>query len=149
MAKKKEKDVLGLSIVAAAPKPGTELVPFGGRKLTREERRITDELHKQVLVLEGTAQKTAFSQAKITEIHMHGAVMFEETVAFIASVKEESRGTDYQTYVDQFSRRQIESLARHLLGVTEVGAMAISYEVNRSLYPPPEQRGFLQRLFGE
>ena len=35
-----------------------------------------------------------------------------------------------------------------MLGTIEVGATNIGYEINRSLYSSPEERGFLARLLG-
>lgn len=147
---RKDENVLGLAPLSPVPSLSTDLVPFNpSRALTRDERRITEEWRKQTLVIEGTTAKTILGQTEIAELHKHGACVFDDSVSYIVGIKEEARGKEHQVYVDEFTTRQIQSLARHLLGAIEVGATNIGFEINRSLYPPPEKRGFFERLFGE
>jgi len=148
---KRNESVLGLAPLAPPTGLSTNghLAPFSpGRALTKDQRRILEEWHKETLVIDTTAAKTVFGMSKIAEIHQHASIKFDETVDYILAVKEEEHSREHQQYVDEFSTRQIQLLAKHLLGAIEVGGTNIGIEIHRSLYllSEPEQRSFWQRL---
>jgi len=110
------------------------------------------------LAIDIISTKARFGASKIGEIHQHASLTFDETTSFIVEIKDRSgRSQQHQAYADQFSERQIQLLAQHLLGVVDVSATGIGVEIHRPPYPPPEpepplepkrRAGFLQRLLG-
>lgn len=129
----------------------------GGYVIQKREKEIIDLSAEQSTVMKHT---TALAQQGITlvgSIQQHGSQVFDETSAFIIDVKQQpNRDAEHQSYIDQFSERQIQMLAQQVLGIMEVGAVGIGMEVHRSLYPeypkrdqqPDEKKGFFKRVFG-
>jgi hypothetical protein len=119
--------------------------------LTHEEQRIVDEWLKQHLVIDATAAKSCFGVSKIAELHQHSATQFDETMSYIAAIKEADHSPVAQPYIDEFTDRQFQLLGRHVLGATDVGATNIGNEIHLSLHlapEPPEPPGLLKRIFG-
>jgi len=153
MARKKDDNVLALTPLASNSSAATNtgLVPRNSfRALTRDEERLIEEDRKQQLAIEIRAAKGRLGMSKIAEVHKHAELTFDEAAGFIVEIKDRpGRSPQLQAYVEQFSERQIQLLAQHLLGVVDVSATGIGMEVHRDPYPPPERRaGFLERLFG-
>src|SRR5436190_17340345 len=113
---KKQENLLGLPSVSQFPgTTSNSLVPFtSGGPLTKDDQRMMAEFRKELAVIEATAFKTEFGMGKIGEIHEHAATEFDSTVGFILAVKDEPRGKEHQLYVDEFTARQIQMLARHI-----------------------------------
>ncbi len=145
----KTESVLGI-VPFDQPKPlHTELAPYTlMHPVTREEKRITEEFHKQTLVMEGTAEKTIFGQGEIGDIHESAQFVFAESVSSIFEIRLEAQGTEYQAYVDEFTKLTAQSLAKCLYGSVTVGSAAIGAEISRSLYPSPEPMSLRKWLFG-
>lgn len=80
-------------------------------------------------------------------MYQHAASVFDATACNVLSVQKGARGTERQAYVEEFTTRQIQSVGRVMLGAIQVAATNIGYEINRSLYPPPEPLGLLERIF--
>lgn len=152
MAKKatKEESVLGFAAIEAPPRLSSELVPFGqsNRALTRDQKRVTEEFGRQELIIEATGAKTAFGQDEIGEITQNGGFVFTDTVSYLFELKDEAHGKEYQPYVDEFTKVQVRTLAKHLMGTIEVGAVNIGAVINQSLDLPPEKPSLWKRLFG-
>lgn len=153
MAKKNE-SVLGLVPLSQPSNFGSHsgLVPHKSvRTMTQDDQRVLDELYKEALVMDGIRTKSLFAMDQIAEIEKHGIATFKETVGYILAIKDEACSKEQQAYIDEFCVRGIHALARHMLGVMEVGATNIGIEVHRSLYPIPEPTkpvSLLERLFG-
>jgi hypothetical protein len=141
--------VLGIVPVSHPQPLRTELTPYVlEHPVTHDEKRITEEFRKQTLVIEGEGEKTVFGQDIIGEIHDNAQEIFVSTIKSIFEAKQEAKGTEYQSYVDEFTTLNAKSLAKHLYGSVEVGAAEIGIEISRSLYPPPEPLSLWKRLFG-
>ncbi len=155
--KTKESDFFGLSTTTTAfglSTNGMSFLTSPGRDLSRDEQHICEEWNKQMMVIDAQADKTAFATTKIGEVHRHGALTFSTTLEYVLALKEEAEGEEYQLYMAEFSKRQLQMLGRHMLGAVEVGSSHIGGEIHRSLYPPPEPppppepRSLWKRLFG-
>jgi len=151
---KKGESVLGLVPISSAGSGNGQLslAPIGAnRAITKDEARAIDEFHKEMLVIDAQAAKTAFGMTKIGQLHQHGADIFDKTTEYILGIKDRPRGREHQLYVEEFSHHQIQLLAKHTMGAIEVGSGAIAVEIARSLYPipePPEPRSLWKKLFG-
>jgi hypothetical protein len=119
-----------------------------GHAITREEQRVIDLFQKEKMIIEATTAIAAIGIRSIGEIHQHASQTFDETVGFILEVKAQPREREHQLYVEEFSKHQIQMLARHLYGAVEVASTNIGMEMHRSFYLPPEQPGFWGRLLG-
>src|SRR5580765_5760112 len=115
------------------------------RAITRRERQILDTFHEEVLVIDATEAKAEFGMYKIDQMQERASDLFGDTVSYLLQNKEEARGTDAEVYVSEFTLRQIQMYARHILGTLEVAGTRIGEEVHRPLSLPPEQKGFLAR----
>ena len=141
--------VLGIVPVDQPQPLHTELIPYVlEHPVTRDEKWITEQFHTQTLVIEAEGEKTIFAQVEIGEIHVHAQSVFADSVTSMFETKQEAQGTEYLPYIDEFTKLNAQSLAKHLYGSFEVGAAAIGVEISRSLYPPPEPTGFWKRLLG-
>ena len=122
-----------------------------GAELPALERKVIDELSKQRLVIEAQREKTEFAMTQIGDLHEHGSHVFNRTTTYIMEVKQQTRGKEHQSVIDEFTARQISTFGRQMLGAMEVGGTKIGEEVFRPLYPtadPPEPKGFWKRLLG-
>lgn len=151
---RKEGSVFGLAVVPPpfVPAPvDMGLSTTMGRHLTHNEQRAVAEWHLEMLVIEAQAAKTEFAVSKIGEINQHASSVFEMSVAYVFSLKEQAHGQPYQAYSDEFSTRLLAAMGRHMLGAVEVGGTIIGKEVHRALYPepePPEPRSLWRRVIG-
>src|SRR5438477_6472938 len=118
------------------------------RDITREEARTIAEFHKEELIIDLTAEKGKLGMRKIAEVQECASDLFAPTVAYMLQNKEDMRGTEAYPYVEEFTLRQIQMTAKHLLGSLDVVDTNIAMIVHESLNLPPEQRGFWQRLLG-
>lgn len=152
----KESDVFGLSNASTAYGLSIFDQAFPAtpaRSLSKDEQRVCDEWNKQMLVIDSQTDKTTFGTTKIGEIHRHGTLTFHESVAYVLDLKSEAANKEHQNYMDEFTKRQLQMLGRHVLGAIEVGSSHIGAEIHRPLYPEPEPetpepRSLWQRLFG-
>ncbi len=143
---KKSVSVLGLPPVQAANSLGLEPYSSSRRAITRDEKRVIEAYHKDQLVTDLTGEKGKFGMRKMSEVQQCASELFGETVLFMLDTKNDVRGTEAQPYVEEFTLRQIQMYARHMLGTLEVVDTNIAIEVHRSLNLPPEQLGFWQKL---
>jgi hypothetical protein len=103
-----------------------------------------------VLVIDVTEAKAEFGMYKIGQMQERASDLFGDTVSFMLQNKEEARGTEAEPYVAEFTLRQIQMYARHMLGTLEVAGTRIGEEVHRSLSLPPEEpKGFWARMIGK
>jgi hypothetical protein len=147
---KAEEGVLGLAPITQIPTPASgSLLPFATEQPpSREEKRVFEQLALERVVIDATAEKTLLGMDKIADLHEHGAVVFDETVAAILTLKQQTRDREHQQYVDEFTKHQIQLFAQHEMGAIQVGSTNIARVIDRPMYPAPEERGFFQRLFG-
>lgn len=145
---KKTVSVLGLAPVQPTSS-SLGLVPYSPsrREVTREESRVIEAYHREELVIDLTAEKGKLGMRKLGEVQETASELFGDTVSFMLDVKNEAKGTEAQPYVDEFTLRQIQMYARHMLGTLEIVGTNIGLEVHRSLNLPPEELGFWQKLF--
>jgi hypothetical protein len=152
MAKKQE-SILGLVPLAQGPNFGDSghIVTLGAtRASNRDEQWVLDEYQKQALIMVGVEAKAVHAMKLIAEIHKEGVVTFEEAAGYIQAIQASQRGKEHQAYLDEFSKRAIQLMGRHLLATAEVAATNIGVEVHRTLYPPPlrETPSMWKRIFG-
>lgn len=146
----KGEDVLGLTSIDLPHPLQTGIVPFGqpNRALTREEKRISEECEREMLIIEGQREKTKFGTTAIGDIRDHSSFVFQDTVVAIAERQREMRGHEFEAYLVEFNRLNVQGCARNLLGAAEVGATNIGAMIFLSLDLPPEQLSLWKRLFG-
>lgn len=145
-ANKKYVSVLGLAPMQAPNSLG--LTPYSPlrRDITREEMRAIEEFHREELIIDLTAEKGKLGMRKIAEVHECASDLFAPTVAYMLQNKEDMRGTEAYPYVEEFTLRQVQMYAKHLLGTLDMVDTNIAMLVHESLNLPPEQQGFWQRL---
>ncbi|MCC6457995.1 MAG: hypothetical protein IT328_23775 [Caldilineaceae bacterium] len=123
-----------------------------GQQLSRREQKVIDEMRLQQFVIEAESTVAEFAISQFAELHVHGAVTFNDVLAEVIEIKQQQRTEDAQRYVNEFTTRQLSIFGREMLGALEVATTSIAYEVHRPLYPEPEppeaKKGFFQRLFG-
>lgn len=117
--------------------------------ITKRERQILDSFHEEVAVIDATEAKAEIGMYKIGQMQERASDLFSDTVGFLLQNKEAARGTEAELYVAEFTQRQVQMYARHMLGTLEVGGTRIGEEVHRSLYLPPEQKGFWAQKLGK
>jgi hypothetical protein len=156
---KKNVSVLGLAPIQPQS-PGNSVLGLGSlapinppqypanRAITKRERQIIDTFHEEVLVIDATEAKAEFGMYKLGQMHQRASDLFVDTVSFMLQNKEETRGTEVEPYVAEFTLRQIQMYASHILGTLEVAGTRIGEEVHRSLHLPSEQKGFWARVLG-
>lgn len=151
----KQGSLFGLAPIATKHESSasTQLAPYQpGRKLSRPEEKVVQELRVQRLVMEAQTVKTTFAMAQIGEIHEYANATFDYTLGEVFEVKErQPRSQEHQAYIDEFTTRQLSMFGRELLGAIDVGATNIAIEIHRALYPepdPPQRRSLWQMLFG-
>ncbi len=144
-----KESALGL-VATNLPRPlSTEVASRGfGRPITRDEKRITEEFHKQVLVIQAVAEKTTFGQAALGDVHEHGQGVFAKGVRTIFAIKKKTESAECESYLEEFSRVTVQSLGQSLIRTYGTSAAAIETEIARPLYPPPEEKSLFRRLFG-
>ena len=143
---KKNESVLGLPPIQS----GLGFVPLAPERqpANREEERVLEAYHRQRLIIDLTAEKGEYGMFKLGEVQECATTLFGSTVSTIQAEKEQFRGTEAQPYVEEFTLRQIQMYAHHMLGSLDIVDTNIGTEIHRSLDLPPEKRGFLARLFG-
>jgi hypothetical protein len=155
---KKNVSVLGLTPMQPQSTSSLGLAPLGpinppqypaNRAITKRERQILDTFHEEVLVIDATEAKAEFGMYKISQMQERASDLFGDTVSFMLQNKEEVKGTEAEPYVAEFTLRQIQMYARHMLGTLEVAGTRIGEEVHRSLSLPPEVKGFWARVLGK
>lgn len=120
------------------------------RAITKREKRIIDTFHEEDLIIDLTAVKAKFGIQKLAEVQEYASNEFGSTLRGMSRNKEDLQGTDMCDYMDEFTERQIQMLARHMLGSAEIAGVRIGEEIHRSLYLPPEEAegGFWGKLLG-
>ena len=149
---KEDQNVLGLP--AVTPDFGFSIAgstfPIGGdHSFNTDRRRIQKEMGTQLVAIDAYTVKAVVGTERMAEMQVHASVKFQETCTALEHVKQQSLGTEYQAYVDEFNRRLVAVSAQQLLGSVKVGGAAIAREIARSPYPPepePERRTRLGRL---
>ncbi len=138
--------VLGLAPLAAVDPPRYS----ANRALSKRDRQLLDTFNEEVLVIDATEAKAEFGMYKIGQMQSRASDLFTDTVTSVLQNKEEVRGTEAEAYVAEFTVRQVQLYARHMLGTLGVAGTRIGEEVHRSLSLPPEEgKGFWARLLGD
>ena len=127
---------LGLISIKAPHESHMELMQ-SNHAPSHEERRITGELGRQILIIEGQREKTIFGSSAIGDIHAHGSYVFQDTVTSIIEKHREIRGEDFEPYIREFNRVNIESCAKDLLAAAGTGSENIGSVIDKSLDLPP------------
>lgn len=115
------------------------------RASSREQKRIREEFGRQTLIIEGQMQKTEFGQSAIGSIHAHGYGVYQDAVAGINARRQEVRGEDFDPFLEEFYRLNLQACGNHLLSAAKVGAANIGGTIYDSLDLPSEPR---KGLFG-
>jgi hypothetical protein len=89
------------------------------RAITKRERQILDTFHEEVLVIDATEAKAEFGMYKIGQLQERASDLFGDTVSSMFQNKEAAKGTEAEPYVAEFTMRQIQMYARHMLGTLE------------------------------
>ena len=117
--------------------------------ITKRERQILENVHGELLMIGAIEAKAEFGMYQIGQMQKRASDLFGNTVSFMVQNREQARGTVAEPYVAEFTMRQIQMYARHMLGTLEVAGTRIGEEVHRSLNLPPEEKGFWARVFGK
>lgn len=118
------------------------------RAVTRQERRIIGALREDGLIIEGTAAKAVYGMRKLGEVQEQASGMFGGTVSQMLDNRNELLGTDVEPYMNEFTTRQIQMYARHMLGALEITGTRIGEQIHSSLDLPPEPLSLRERIFG-
>ncbi len=145
---KKSASVLGLAPLQSAN--SLELVPYSSsrREVTREEKRVIEVFHREELIIDLTGEKGKLGMRKMSEVQQCASDLFGDTTTYMLENRNRVRGTEAEPFVEEFTLRQFQMHARHLLGSLEVVGTNIAVEMHRSLNLPPEQLTFWQKLLG-
>lgn len=154
MAPKQDDLFSSSALVLPSLAPTTNMVPFEpSRELSKAERKVREEAHKQSLVIQEQAQKTREVNRAIGQLRVEGMQLFTECAESIWAVKSASgRDPVLQGYVDQFADRSIRDCAMDIYTATGIGVSRITEEGGRSLYitTEEERHGWLARqMIGE
>lgn len=139
----------GLGLVAAEPPAllHTEVIPsLQDRALTREEKRITEEFDKRVLIVEAECEIAKFGNSAIGDIRNHASFVFHDTARSILDRQKEVVDEELLAYTREFDRHNIQGCARDLLAVSTGATLNIGSTVTKSFELPPES--FWKRHFG-
>ena len=122
-----------------------------GHELAWWERKIDEEARKQQRVIAEQTIKTKFGMERVGEIQQHGYQVFDNTLDYIMTVKQQTRTKEHQAIVNEFTAMTVNGLGNHMLSAMDAGATNIAVEIHRPLYPlpdPPERKSWLKRHFG-
>lgn len=119
------------------------------RAITKREERILNTFHEDVLIIDATEAKGEFGMYKFGQLQERASDLFRDTLTSMLQNKEEVRGTEVEPYLAEFTMRQIQMYARHMLGTLEIAGTHIGEAVHHSLSLPPEQKGFWARVLGK
>jgi hypothetical protein len=116
-------------------------------------RRIVAEAHRQRMGMVAQAIKADFADQKIGEVNQRAHRCFAETAENMLRVKSQTKGTELEAYMEEFTHHAIQLTSQHMTGMMKIHAAAQAQEAARTPYPPeppePEGRpGFFKRLFG-
>jgi hypothetical protein len=127
----------------------TQVTAGDSPKTLEDLHVINDNTLKQKVVIDAIAGKTRYGMRRILEVDHFASVLFNETTHSIMKNNEEARGSSYEAYHSAFNDRLVKTVARHVYGLLEVGAVGIAKEVMRSPKSnPPTPQSFLKRLLG-
>lgn len=155
MTRKKIDNPLALSPLASSSGSiaDSSLAPWHMRRgPTDDQKRLIETDKTQRLVINLTAAKACLGANMIGTIHRHGAETFANTTECIMEIRQQQgRSRQHQAYIDQFSERQTQLLAQHMLAAIQTSAIEIGAEMhNDPSQPKPARRaGLLERLFGK
>jgi hypothetical protein len=147
--------VLGLAPVNARSTSILGLPPISppdipvNRAITRREERILEAFHEDVLIIDATAAKAEYGMFKFGEVQQCASTLFGSTVNAMLDNKNDLRGTEVEPYMNEFTTRQIQMYARHMLGTLEITGTRIGELVHASLDLPPEKPSLWERLVGQ
>ncbi len=153
MTRKPQEDLFSSTALALpAYTPSSSLVPLErSRELVKAERKVSEEAHKQRLVIAEQQGKTSVAIAAQAQIRVAAAQAFVSCAESIWEIqKSPGRDPGLQVYVDQFADHTLRAAGTHILAATNIGASRINAEVDRPLYVSTEEerRGLLARLRG-
>ena len=116
--------------------------------LSRGEIRETNQdAIRRRMAIDINAGNNEHAIQRVTQMDQKAFVAFFKSTQFIVEMNLEAQGTPYQKYCDAFSDRLIKECAHHTIGLLNVSASRIAYEVNRP--PEPEEhKGLWGILFG-
>ena len=145
---KQNQSLLGLSPLSNFG--GTDLAPYSSTRepANHEEGRILDLFRKHELIIDLTAEKARIGMSAQAAIQQHASDLFGPTISYMLQNKDALHGTEAYPYVEEFTLRQIRLLGQSLLSTAELSSQNIALIVHKTLNLPPEQRGFLDKLFG-
>jgi hypothetical protein len=151
---RKNVSVLGLAPVNVQSTSILGLPPISppeipiNRAISRQERRILGAFHEDVLIMEGTAAKAEYGMFKFGEVQQYASTLFGSTVSSLLDNKNDLKGTEVEPYMNEFTTRQTQMYARHMLGALEITGTRIGELIHASLDLPPEKPSVMERIFG-
>jgi hypothetical protein len=151
---KKPMSVLGLAPVNVQSTSILGLAPISppdipvNRAISRHEESILGAFHEDVLIMEGTAAKAEYGMFKFGEVQECASSFFGGTISILLDNKNDLRGTDVEPYMNEFTTRQIQMYARHMLGALEITGTRIGEQIHTSLDVPLEKPSLMERIFG-
>lgn len=151
---KKNVSVLGLAPVNLQSASILGLPPMSppniplDRAISRQEQRIIGAFHEDVLIIEGTAAKAEFGMFMFGEVQQCASRLFGGTVSTLLDNRNDLQGTEVEPYMNEFTTRQIQMYARHMLGALEITGSRIGEQIHSSLDIPTERPSLMERIFG-
>jgi len=137
-------NVLGLPPISSESYFGfnTQEVNSDSRALSKGEIRETNQdAVRRRMAIDINANNNEHAIQRVSQMDQKAFVSFYKCAQFIVEMNEEARGTPYEKYCTPFCERLIQESAHHTLGLLNVSAARIAFEVNRP--PEPEEpKGF-------
>lgn len=149
----KKGSVLGLapltstSSVLGLPPISPPEIP-ANRAITRREEKVIEADHEDILIIEGYARKAEYGMYEMGQVQECASDLYGGTVGYMLESKSQTRGTEVEPYVAEFTTRQIHMYSRHMLGALEITGTRIGEQVHTSLDLPVEKLSWWQRTFG-
>ena len=115
----------------------TPLSPFS--PTTIEEKWIHQEYRKRLTVEEATRKEAQFAENLTGFLHIHAASVFLQATRQIVDMKDDPELNDeVSKYMEQFTKRVIESLGTRTLGLVDLATTNLAYTLYRDHYPPDD-----------
>lgn len=128
---------------------GSIITSDSGDSGNSNQRNITAESNRQMVVMDAYANKAIHAVAKMTEMNKHATEQFYETIKDISDLKSKSRGKEHEATMEQFGDAMSQVAGQQMLGTVKIGAAAIAGEVSRQPSTTYVKKSGLMRLLGK
>jgi hypothetical protein len=117
--------------------------------LTRDQRRVVEEVKKQLLVIEGTRIKGLLAQNASADLVEHFQATIDHHIGRMRNRQRLTRHPEHQADMDEITSYLVPVLVAQLREILEASHQAIKDDgLTRSAYVEYREPGFLDRLFG-